>query len=89
VSTPARLELVNLFIRAAREAERQNPMRSRVAPLLRHLAKLAEAPGLTGDDWDGIAEAAFRCEERLVVKVPEQRPRPLVVTRRPRTPWSA
>jgi hypothetical protein len=88
-SSSDRLELANLLMRMAVEAERQNPQQSWTAPMFRHYAKLASSSGPTGDDWDLIAQAAFRFGERLVSKVPEQRARPAVVERGPRTPSSA
>lgn len=91
VSTPARLELVNVLIRLARDVERQNPERSLEFAYIRHLAELVASPGLTGTDWDVAATAALRSSERIVAKVPEQRSLPDVQPgeQGPRTPWSA
>lgn len=93
MSTPERLELVNLLLRLARSVETQNPEVSLEYAYIRHLAQLVASPGPTGTDWDAAAVDAMRFEEPLVARVPPQRsgPRvaPAMVTRGPRTPWAA
>lgn len=94
MSTPERLELVNVLIRLAREVERQNPERSLEYAYIRHLAQLVASPGLTGTDWDVAATAALCTSERIVGEIPQQRSlpdaRPLSeVERPPRSPQSA
>lgn len=67
-----RFELADMLYRAAREAERQNPGRSTVAPLLHDLARRAGTPGRAPtEDWTQIAEAAFG--HPGVIAVPRQR----------------